>query len=247
METVLITGVTGLIGSQFALACLKNGYKVAGVYRNQVKFDSLFHDKENIIGIQIDLMEADISDKMAQLLKDNNCLPDYLDNNATMGVFHRMEEDGFVLRENMTGHYIINVAVPYELSWKLANLPNTKLKKIINISSMYGVVPHNPSLYKNPLTETPLQYSVAKAALIHLTKDLAVRFADKGITVNCISYGGVDGRVDDGFKRRFAEVTPLRRMMRPDETPGPLLYLLSDSSDYMTGHNLVFDGGRTVW
>lgn len=88
---------------------------------------------------------------------------------------------------------------------------------------------------------------MAKAALIHLTKDLAVRFRDRGIFVNAVSYGGVEGRVDDAFKRRFEPLTPLRRMMKPEETIPAVEFLVEEESEYMTGQNIVVDGGRTVW
>ena len=65
--------------------------------------------------------------------------------------------------------------------------------------------------------------------------------------VNTVSYGGVEGRVDDEFKRKFAELTPLKRMMKPEETIPAVEFLIKDSSNYMTGQNIIVDGGRTVW
>ena len=83
--------------------------------------------------------------------------------------------------------------------------------------------------------------------MLHLTKDLAIRFRDKGVFVNAVSYGGVEGRVDEAFKRRFETLTPLRRMMQPEETIPAVEFLLTEKSGYMTGQNIVVDGGRTVW
>lgn len=246
MKTILITGSTGLIGKQFVDYFSTNGFKVVGIYRIEEKFNKLF-DSENIIGIKADLMEENVCDFILNELERFKINPDYLINVATNTKFHKVGENGFSTRENMLGHYIINVIVPYELSFKLANQQNSKLKKIVNISSMYGIIPYNPYLYSNPLTDTPIQYSLAKSATIHLTKELAIRLADKDIQVNCISYGGVEGRVDEVFKEKFAELTPIKRMMRPEETVGAVEFLISDNSNYMTGHNLIVDGGRTIW
>ncbi len=246
METILITGGTGLISTAQVKYFLNNGYQVIITYRNQEKFDKLNHP--NLKGILIeDLLDDNASDVIVENLKKMDIYPDYLINNACDSTWHKMEEDGSVQRKCFLNQYKMNVILPYELSTKLANHPKTKLKKIINISSMYGIVPYNPNLYEKPDTQTPLQYSLSKAALIHLTKELAIRFKDKGIMVNTISYGGVEGRVDDNFKKRFEELTPLKRMMKPEETISSVEFLIKDNSNYMTGQNIIVDGGRTVW
>lgn len=251
MNSILITGGTGLIGAQFVKHFLNKDFLVITTYRNEKKFNKLKDENAkhgNLIGIQTEnLLKENIADEIVEFLENRNIRPEYLINNACDTSYHRVREDGFSERECMLNHYIINVVLPYELSFKFANQKNSKLRKIINISSMYGVVPYNPNLYENPLTETPLQYSVSKAAMVHLTKELAIKFADKDIMVNCISYGGVEGRVNDQFKARFEKLTPLKRMMQPKETVMALDYLISDNSIYMTGHNLIVDGGRTVW
>ena len=88
---------------------------------------------------------------------------------------------------------------------------------------------------------------VAKAALSHLTKELAIRFASKGIQVNCVAYGGVEGRVDAEFKDRYSKMVPMGRMLLEDEITWPLDALLSEKSRPMTGQTLNFDGGWTIW
>ena len=247
METILITGVTGLIGKEYVKYFLSKGYRVIGTYRNKEKFYHLFGEYPELIGIEVDLMQENAVDVIIKSLEDFNVFPDFLVNNATNSSYSQVDKNGISSRENLINQYIINVALPYELSFRLAIHPLSKLKKIVNIASMYGIIPYNPYLYKNPLVETPVQYAVSKAALIHLTKELAIKFKDKNIQVNSVSYGGVDGRVDEKFKEKFAKITPLKRMLNPAETPYAVEFLLSDKSVYMTGHNLVVDGGRTVW
>lgn len=247
MKTILITGGTGLVAKAQVQYLLDKGYRVVITYRSDEKLKAAGFSG-NLVAVRIDdFLAEDAVGGLIDELSKRDCLPDVLVNNACDGRWHYMERDGHVPEECFLNHYRINVIVPYELSWRLVNLEKSRLTKIINVSSMYGVVPHNPNLYLNPEVETPLQYSLAKAALNHLTKDLAVRFRDKGVFVNAISYGGVEGRVDESFKKRFEILTPLRRMMKPEETIPALQFLIEEDSGYMTGQNIIVDGGRTIW
>jgi NAD(P)-dependent dehydrogenase (short-subunit alcohol dehydrogenase family) len=83
--------------------------------------------------------------------------------------------------------------------------------------------------------------------LTHLTKELSIFLADKGIQVNSISYGGVKGRVDDTFQQKYAALCPAHRMLHDNEVVGAVDFLTSDASIYITGHNLIVDGGWSVW
>ena len=74
-----------------------------------------------------------------------------------------------------------------------------------------------------------------------------MQFAQYDIAVNCVTYGGVDGRVDDAFKKRYASLCPMERMLSPDETVGAVDFLLSEKAVYITGQNIVVDGGWGIW
>ena len=115
------------------------------------------------------------------------------------------------------------------------------------MGSMYGTVAANPHLYTDPTMQSPLHYGVAKAALMHLTKELAVRLVGKGIQVNCVAFGGVEGRVDDAFKQRYAQLCPMGRMLKDNEIAGPVEMLLSDRCSGVNGHTLLVDGGWSIW
>lgn len=247
MKTLLLTGGTGLIGSVQVRYFLDRGYTVATTYRDDAKFASLGRHR-NLVGIKVpDMLAPNAVRQIIDGLGNAGVFPDCLVNNACDTRWHKIEPDGHVSEECFINQYRINVILPYELSWQLVHAPGSRLKKIINVSSMYGIVPHNPQLYAHPETETPLQYGLAKAAVIQLTKDLSIRFRDLGVVVNTVSYGGVEGRVDEDFKRRFEVLTPLRRMMKPEETIPAVEFLINEESHYMTGQNVVVDGGRTVW
>jgi len=94
---------------------------------------------------------------------------------------------------------------------------------------------------------TPLSYSVSKSGIISLTKYLATYWAKKGIRVNCISPAGVYKKQHRKFVEQLSERIPLGRMAKPQELNGAIIYLCSNASSFVTGHNLVVDGGRTIW
>jgi hypothetical protein len=102
-------------------------------------------------------------------------------------------------------------------------------------------------LYSDAVNQSPLHYGVAKAALQQLTRELAVRLANRDIQVNCVAFGGVEGRVDDAFKQRYAQLCPMGRMLREEEVVTPVDMLLSDGCSGVTGHTLAVDGGWGIW
>ncbi len=125
---------------------------------------------------------------------------------------------------------------------------------IVNIASTYGVVAPDQRLYdgvKSPYADTgfntPVSYAVTKSAVLGLTRYLATYWAGKNIRVNALTPHGVYDKHDATFVRNFASRSPLGRMARDDEYRGALLFLVSDASSYMTGANLIVDGGWTAW
>ena len=124
---------------------------------------------------------------------------------------------------------------------------------IVNISSDLSIISPDQRLYEkedapeNLQPVKPVTYSVIKTGLIGLTKYLATYWAKKGIRVNAISPSGVFNNQDSVFVERIIKSIPLGRMANKDEYKSSLIYLLSDASSYMTGFNLVVDGGRTCW
>jgi NAD(P)-dependent dehydrogenase (short-subunit alcohol dehydrogenase family) len=132
-------------------------------------------------------------------------------------------------------------------------LANQKRGVIINISSEYGIIAPDQRLYRKqelPADQQPVKpvtYSVVKAGLHGLTLYLATYWAQSGVRVNTISLGGVESGQPETFLERAAAKIPMGRMAQPHDFQGALVYLCSDAAAFVTGANLVVDGGKTIW
>jgi NAD(P)-dependent dehydrogenase (short-subunit alcohol dehydrogenase family) len=197
--------------------------------------------------VQVDLTSEDAVSRIAGQLSKMKMLPDVLINNARDLNYLQPGPDGRTSRSGWQGELTLGVVLPYELTMTLAELPNSPLKKVINVASIYGITAANLNLYQGTDSAAPVHYGVAKAALIHLTKELAVRLAHRKIAVNAVSYGGVAGRADPALQERYGRLCPAGRMLDDSEVFGAVRFLASGDSGGMDGHNLVVDGGWTLW
>ncbi len=117
---------------------------------------------------------------------------------------------------------------------------------IINIASIYGIVGHQKALYEDTAMGSPAGYAASKGGILQLTRWLAVELGPH-VRVNAISPGGIERGQPEVFQRKYAERTPLGRMATEEDLKGAIAFLASDLSSYVTGHNLVVDGGWTAW
>lgn len=117
---------------------------------------------------------------------------------------------------------------------------------IINVSSIYGVVGPDQRIYPEG-TQKPVDYAITKGGVAMLTKWLATTYGAQGIRANTYTLGGVLRGHTEEFQKNYGNRVPLARMVRPEEVGAPMVFLASDASTGMTGHNLVVDGGLTAW
>lgn len=245
---ILITGGSGKFGKLLISHFLELGDFVITTSR-YLRTVSEMNQKygKKFIAFQCDFDLPNAVPEFVDKLTESDLKPDCLVNNARSIKSLGIQDNGEISRKNFIGEFVLDVIVPYELTMAISRQVESTLSHVINIGSQYGSVAPNLKLYTDPTSQSPLHYGVCKAALNHLTKELAVRLADRGIQVNCIAFGGVEGRVDDEFKARYASLCPIGRMLYESEVAGPVEMLLSDKMSAMTGHVLNVDGGWGVW
>lgn len=246
MSKVLITGGTGKIGSSLVKSMIADGHTVVFTTTDKNKGELLIQqlpfNKENANYIEVKF-ENDLS-----LMKIVDNMPFKIDSiihNARNITTSIIGNDGKITSNQFSEELFLAVTFPYLLSNGLIE-DGHNIKDIIFISSMYGVVAPTPSLYENFKMQSPVNYGVAKAAQIHLAKEMAIRLSDEEVRVNCISYGGVEGRVDDIFLQRYKSLTPMKRMLNESDLYPPVQFFLNNKSLAITGENIKVDGGWTI-
>lgn len=262
-RVAIITGGAGLLGKGYCRTLAVAGANViiadieggaAGELAEWITRES----GVQVVGIQTDVSNPESVTKMIEETLDRFSKVDILVNNAALDPkfdpdhagehTNRFENFPFDAWQeawgvNVTGMFLCAQAVSKPM---LA----AEQGVIINISSIYGLVGPDQRLYQRegePLQYKPVTYTVAKAAVLGLTRYLATYFANTGIRVNTLTPGGVFADHDDKFVQRYSAKTVLGRMAEAEEMSSALLFLASDASSYMTGANLVVDGGWTAW
>ena len=248
-RTIIITGATGKFGKVFTKYFLNNGNNVIAIGKSKISLNNLKLQNrkysKNLLLIKVNLMDLKSIDTIIKQIKVNKLKPDCLINNARNLNFLKLKKNGEVSSRNFLDELKLGVIVPYQITIQLIKHIRS-IKNVINIGSIYGSKVPNPNIYKKGLKISPINYGVTKAALEHLTKELAVRFAKKGVRINCIAYGGVEGRSTLSFKKKYSNFAPIGRMLKEDEIPGPVDFIISNKTSGMTGHILKVDGGWSL-
>ena len=264
-RVAVITGGTGLLGQQHAEAIARaGGIPVLADIRVDA-VDPRSQEWQERFGVQACAIQTDITDpasvkRLLASVLDRFGRVDILINNAANNP--KMENKGNVefsrleffpieqweadLNVGLKGAFLCSQVIGSEMARR-------KRGVIVNVASDLAVIAPDQRLYRKPgLPEDkqpvkPVTYSVVKTGLIGLTRYLATYWADSGIRVNAISPGGVYNNQPDDFVERLARLIPLGRMANASEYQAAILFLCSDASSYMTGSNLVVDGGRSCW
>lgn len=247
MRRILITGGTGNIGSRLVHDMLNDGHFVYFTTRSIESGKKLIKskgfDQHRCKPIEVDFFDEFAIKQIIDHLPD---LPDCIIHNARSLDTLKINERNQIEEKQFQDEFFIGITFPYLLTNAIIDRGNA-LKDILFISSMYGSVAPSPSLYNDFHKQSPINYGVVKAAQIHLVKEFAVRLAPSKIRVNAISYGGVEGRVDDDFKKRYSKLVPTGRMLNHDDLYPPIKYFLGNPKLNVTGENLKVDGGWTIW
>lgn len=250
---ILLTGGTGLLGQILARDLAKAGYDLVLIGRNNSRLESINDQLRTgtpeacITPLVVDLSSVGAVSRLMGLLDERSLHPYGIVHCARNLEYMRQDDQGYVSRTDWVSEFSLDVVVPYELTVGLAARPGSGLKSVVVVSSMYGVTPPKPVLYNHLSEVPPIHYGVCKAAQLQLTRELSVRLSPQGIRVNAVSYGGLRGRVDSAFEERYSAQCPSGRMLNSDDVAGPVLFLLSAQSAATTGHNLLAEGGWTVW
>jgi NAD(P)-dependent dehydrogenase (short-subunit alcohol dehydrogenase family) len=263
-KTALITGAAGLLGPKHAEALLECGADVVLTDVTETTLASLqkrlqsLHPSRNISTAVLDVTSKrsvdTIFDRYNVDILVNNAAKDPKVKRRSTDIspetrFETMTEDFW--REGLD--VIVNGTFLCSQSFCNSVLRRASKGVIINMASDLGVISPDHRLYRqeglpdDKQNVKPITYSAAKWAVVGMTKYLAVYFAEKGIRVNCLSPAGVYNDHPEEFVQRISSVIPMARMANVDEYKGAIMFLASDASSYMTGANLIIDGGRTVW
>lgn len=245
-RNILITGGTGLIAKELIKGLLNDKHKVVFTSRSQENIDNLVKDQfENldVYGIVLDLLTlTSFNDWIEQL---PFCIDTVIHNARSLESLVN-DEFGNATDENFLKEFSMAITKPYLLTNAFLKYDHN-LKDVIFISSMYGVVAPTPYLYDDLFQNSPIQYGVVKAAQIHLVKELAVRLSKRKIRVNCISYGGVEGRANKEFIEKYSRLNPMGRMLNMTDLYPPIQYVINNPNLAITGENIKVDGGWTIW
>lgn len=255
-KVALITGSARGLGRDMAETLAKNGASIIITSREEEKAVCAaeeIHQKYgvNTFGARLDVTDIADIERLYQLVSDKFQKVDILINNAGGGsgaskgnLFERNVEDIVsLINTNLVG-----VIFMCKIFGK--GMIDNKGGKIINIGSIAGIVGRDRSIYHHAgMNEQPVDYAAAKGGIIALTRDLAGLMSPYGVQVNCISPGGFrSANLSDCFNDEYSQKTMLGRMGTYNrDLNGAALFLSSQASDYITGHNLVVDGGFSVW
>ena len=262
-KVAVITGGMGQLGICYIQALMERGARVA-VFDLQERPDTnkeWFKKQTGSAGLSVHRVDITAKNEIKEAgrkVLDRWGTIDILINNAALdsppdapaeevGLFETYPEESFdqVMDVNVKGTFLCCQVIG-------GIMAQQRYGAIVNISSIYGTVSPRQDIYDFRRKEgktyfKPVAYSVSKSAIFNLTRYLATYWAKDGVRVNTLTLSGIFNNQPEEFLDAYTRHVPLGRMAQAEEGVGPMLFLVSDASSYMTGGNLVVDGGWTAW
>jgi NAD(P)-dependent dehydrogenase (short-subunit alcohol dehydrogenase family) len=256
-QTAVITGGGGHLGRAAAYALAKAGCTVFITGRSSERLQQALNEAPteaagNIRAVDLDVTREEDLNRLAIEIQSQVGSVNIVVNNAHAGRTGSLNQ---ISRTDFFQVFDINCVAPFLLTRALFDLLRTGAENgnasVINICSMYGKVSPDPSIYPRPEDENPVHYGAAKAALLQMTRYLAVSYAPQRIRVNSISPGPFPeasvAECNPELYQNLLKKTPLGRIGRADEFGAAVVFLGSSASSFITGADIAVDGGWTAW
>ncbi len=258
-RVAVVTGAAGLLGREHCNALAQAG---AIVYACDLSAKAAEHVAVGLgvghVGVALDVTDEDSVGELRDRIIEEHGRVDVLVNNAALNdaVENALTTSPIGLETYPTALFRkvldVNVTGIFLMSRTLGSvMARSGRGSIINIASTYGVVAPDQSLYKTPDGDQVFiksaAYPTSKGAVVQLTRYIATYWGSRGVRANCLSPGGVENSQDNHFVDAYSKRTPLQRMASRTDFAGAVVFLASDASAYMTGANLIVDGGFTTW
>ena len=258
-KVAVVTGASGQLGGEYVRTLLEAGAQVAAFDIDPANPKGRLGEvrTKRLLTVRVDIREARSIEKGLKRVVSKLGHPSVLINNAAIdvppgaagrdtGPFESYPESSWrrIMDVNLKGTFLCCRIIGGHMAEQGGG-------SIINISSIYGMLSPDQRIYAYRGSEKPFfkpaAYGVSKAGLANLTRYLATYWAGKNVRVNTLTLGGVVNRQDETFVKNYSQKVPLGRMAGRHEYNGAVLFLASDASSYMTGSNLVVDGGFSSW
>lgn len=261
-KTALVTGALGIIGQKVCAGLADSGANIIVVDLDEKaaeayskKLISAYHVKAIGIGCNVAepeqvaaMVERSVSIMDEINILHNNAASQTSDLKQFLAPFeeYSLQQWREVMSVNLDGVFLVAKEVGKQM------IKQGKGGAIIQTASIYGIMAPDHRIYEDsyymgmPMT-SPAVYAASKGGVIALTRYLSTYWSKHGIRVNTITPGGVESGQNEEFKQKYSDRIPLGRMASADEMVGAVLYLASDASKYVTGHNLIVDGGLHAW
>jgi NAD(P)-dependent dehydrogenase (short-subunit alcohol dehydrogenase family) len=260
-EVAVVTGACGKLGPVWIEALVDAGARVAALDLCNVRPSPAFDQVAGRASGSLQRIDCDITDRASieaaaarivaelgepSILVNNAGIDQPPDSPGDRHPLHELPIDSFrrMVEVNLLGTFQVTQVFGARMAARGAG-------SIINIGSLYASVSPDPHFYDHlagsaPFIKSPA-YGASKAGVVSLSKFFATHWAGSGVRVNTLSPGGVLSGQDEQFRAKYGARVPLRRMAQPEDLKGPLVFLASSASSYVTGHELRVDGGFTAW